>query len=154
MYTSLAVSHTCPTFIFFLIPSGRMTLSKNFHQVLDIYIIWSIPGRPSSLHMSIMTHVEKSLAEHLSSVQLYLTLYDPHGLQHARLPWPSPTQRVSSNSCPLSWWCHPMSPSTAPALPLSQHQGLFQWVHTSHQMAKVLEFQHQSFQGIFMVEFL
>ena len=107
MYMSLAVSHTCPTFISFLIPSGRMTLRKNFHQVLDIHIIWSIPGRPSSLHMSIVTHVEKSLAEQFSSVQLCLTLYDPHGLQHARLPWPSPTQRVSSNSCPSSWWCHP-----------------------------------------------
>ena len=31
----------------------------------------------------------------------------PHGLQHARLPCPSPTPRACSNSCPLSWWCHP-----------------------------------------------
>ena len=31
----------------------------------------------------------------------------PHGLQHARLPCPSPTLGVFSNSCPLSWWCHP-----------------------------------------------
>ena len=31
----------------------------------------------------------------------------PHGLQHARLPCPSPTPIVYSNSCPLSWWCHP-----------------------------------------------
>ena len=31
----------------------------------------------------------------------------PHGLQHARLPCPSPTLRACSNSCPLSWWCHP-----------------------------------------------
>ena len=30
-----------------------------------------------------------------------------HGLQHARLPCPSPTRRAYSNSCPLSWWCHP-----------------------------------------------
>ena len=30
-----------------------------------------------------------------------------HGLQHARLPCPSPSPRVCSNSCPLSWWCHP-----------------------------------------------
>ena len=29
----------------------------------------------------------------------------PHGLQHARLPCPSPTPRASSNSSPLSWWC-------------------------------------------------
>ena len=30
-----------------------------------------------------------------------------HGLQHARLPCPSPAPGVHSNSCPLSWWCHP-----------------------------------------------
>ena len=31
----------------------------------------------------------------------------PHGLQQASLPCPSPTLRVCSNSCPLSQWCHP-----------------------------------------------
>ena len=31
----------------------------------------------------------------------------PHGLQHTRLPCPSPTPRVYSNSCPLNQWCHP-----------------------------------------------
>ena len=31
----------------------------------------------------------------------------PHGLQHARLPCPSPSPRVCSNSCSLSQWCHP-----------------------------------------------
>ena len=31
----------------------------------------------------------------------------PHGLQHTRLPCPSPTPGDYSNSCPLSWWCHP-----------------------------------------------
>ena len=74
------------------------------------------------------------------------------GLQHARLPCPSPFPRVHSNSCPLSRWCHPTISSpvipSPPALNLSQHQGLFQWVSFSHQVAKVLEFQlqHQSFQ--------
>ena len=31
----------------------------------------------------------------------------PHRLQYARLPCPSPTPRAYSNSCPSSWWCHP-----------------------------------------------
>ena len=31
----------------------------------------------------------------------------PHGLQHARPPCPSLTVKVHSDSCPLSWWCHP-----------------------------------------------
>ena len=39
----------------------------------------------------------------------------PHGVQHARLPRPSPSSRACSNSCPLSWWCHPtISSSVVP----------------------------------------
>ena len=39
----------------------------------------------------------------------------PHGLQHARLPCPSPTPRAHSNSCPLCQWCHPtISSSVVP----------------------------------------
>ena len=83
----------------------------------------------------------------------------PHGLQHTRPPCPSPSPRVYSNSCPSSQWCHPtisslLSPS--PAFNLSQHQGLFQSVSSSHQVAKVfeLQLQHQSFQWIFRVDFL
>ena len=43
---------------------------------------------------------------------------------------------------------HPLSSPSPPALNLSQHQGLFQWVNSLHQVAKVLEFQlqYQSFQ--------
>ena len=39
----------------------------------------------------------------------------PHGLQHSRLPRPSPTPGACSNSCPSSWWCHPaISSSVVP----------------------------------------
>ena len=39
----------------------------------------------------------------------------PHGLQHIRLPCPSLSPQVCSNSCPLSRWCHPaLSPSVVP----------------------------------------
>ena len=50
----------------------------------------------------------------------------------------------------------PLSSPSPPAFNLSQHQGLFQWVSSSHQVAKVLEFQlqHQSFQWIFRTDFL
>ena len=50
---------------------------------------------------------------------------------------------------------HPLL-SLSPAFSLSQHQGLFQCVSSSHQVAKVLEFQlqHQSFQWIFRTDFL
>ena len=50
---------------------------------------------------------------------------------------------------------HPLSPPSS-ALNLSQNQGLFRWVSSSHQVAKVLELQlqHQSFQWIFRTDFL
>ena len=51
---------------------------------------------------------------------------------------------------------HPLSSPSPPAFNLSQHQGLFKRVSSSHQVAKVLEFQlqHQSFQWIFRTDFL
>ena len=63
-----------------------------------------------------------------------------NGVQHARLPCPSPSPRVCSNSCPLSWWRHlTISSPATPLHPLSRHQGLFQRVGSSHKGAKVLQ---------------
>ena len=42
-----------------------------------------------------------------------------HGLQHSRLPCPSPTPGVYSNSCPLSQWCHPTISSSVVPFPSS-----------------------------------
>ena len=51
---------------------------------------------------------------------------------------------------------HPLSSPSPPTFNLSQHQSLFQWVGSSHQVAKVweLQLQHQSFQWIFRTDFL
>ena len=51
---------------------------------------------------------------------------------------------------------HPLLSSSPPTFNPSQHEGLFQRVSSSHQVAKVLEFQlqHQSFQRIFRIDFL
>ena len=51
---------------------------------------------------------------------------------------------------------HPLLSPSPPAFNLSQHQGLFKWVSSLHQVAKVLQFQlqHQSFQWIFRSDFL
>ena len=80
----------------------------------------------------------------------------PHGLQHTRPPCPSPTPGACSNSCPSSWWCHPNISSSVIPFNLSQHQGLFKWVSSLHQVVKGLEFQlqHQSFQSMFRTDFL
>ena len=65
----------------------------------------------------------------------------PHELQHTRPPCPSPTPGVHSNSCPLSRWCHPAISSCVVPFHSSHHQSLFQWVNSSHEVAKGLEFQ-------------
>ena len=81
-----------------------------------------------------------------------------HGLQHARLPCPS----LSPMETHVHWVhdaiqpSHTLSPSSPPALNLSQHHGLFQWVSSLHHVAEVLEFQlqHQFLHWIFRVDFL
>ena len=65
----------------------------------------------------------------------------PHGLQHARLPCPSPTPGVDSNSCPLSRWCH--STISSSVVPFSCLQsfpasGSFQISQISLMMAHIL----------------
>ena len=87
-----------------------------------------------------------SLVQSLSRVWLFV----PHESQNARPPCPSPSPGVHSHSCPSSRWCQPaiLSSVIPPAPNPSQHQSLFQWVNSSHKVAKVLEFQlqHHSFQ--------
>ena len=80
-----------------------------------------------------------------------------HELQYARFPCPSLPPWACSGSCPFSRWYHPTISSSvicfSSCFNLSQHQGLSQWVSSSHQVAKVLELQlqRQSFQWIFRV---
>ena len=73
----------------------------------------------------------------------------PHESQHTRPPCQSPIPRVQPNSGPWSRWCHPaISSSVSPSPPApnpSQHHSLFQWVNSSHEVAKVLEFQRTPF---------
>ena len=71
----------------------------------------------------------------------------PHELQHTRLPCPSPTPGAFSNSSiqvhqvsDAIQPSHPLSSPTPPGLNLSQQQGLFKWVSSSHQVAKYWSF--------------
>ena len=99
-----------------------------------------------------------------SSVQFSHSLMSnslwPHGLQHARLPYPSPTLGANSNSChqvsDAVQSSHPLQSPSPATFNLSWHQGLCQLVRSSHQVAKAPEFhlQHQSFQWIFRTDFL
>ena len=111
--------------------------------------------------------LEKCMANHISILvqfssvtQSCLTLCNPMecsmpslSVQHQR---PDLTQThvhwVSDAIQPS----HPLSFPSPPAFNLSQRQGLFKWVSSTHQVVKVLEFQlqHQFFQWIFMTDFL
>ena len=79
-------------------------------------------------------------------------LGDP--INHSTPGLPAHHQLLESNQTHVHWvgdatqLSHPLSSPSPPALNLSQHQGLFKWVSSLHQVAKVLEFQlqHQSFQ--------
>ena len=68
----------------------------------------------------------------------------PHKLQHAGPPCPSPTPGACSDSCPFvgdaTQPSHPLSSPSPPAFNLSQHQGLFKWVSSLHQVAKYWSF--------------
>ena len=87
----------------------------------------------------------------------------PHGLQHASMPgFPVFHHLLELAQTHVHWVrdaiqsSHPLSSPSPPALNLSQHQGLFRWVSSSYQVAKVLELQlqNQSFQWIFRIDFL
>ena len=76
------------------------TLTMSFITLLYAH---SYPARCSQGFLNPFSSVQS-----LSRVQLF----EPHELQHARPPCPSPTSRVHPNPCPLSQWCHPIISSS------------------------------------------
>ena len=103
---------------------------------------------------------EKIFKEPISSVQFSHSVMSdslrPHGLQHARPPCPSPTPGIYSNSCPLSWWCHPtISSSDVPfsscllSFPASGSFQMRQFFTSGGQCIGFYQLQHQSFQWTF-----
>ena len=137
----------------------RMTLRISLHRAAT-QAVWE-PPQPAveienrsempqefPFHMGLLTSAAGSrcfcfspLSDQFSGSVVSDSL-GPHWLQHARPPCPSPTPRVSSNSCPLSRWCHPaISSSVVPFSSCLQSfpaSGLFKWVSSSPQVAKVL----------------
>ena len=95
-----------------------------------------------------------------SVTQSCLTLWDPTDCSMPGLPVHH--QLLEFTQTHVHWVGDAIQPSytlsspSPPTFNLSQHQGLFQWVSSLHHVAKVLEFQfqHQSFQWIFRVDFL
>ena len=81
---------------------------------------------------------------HIAFVQFLscVWLFEPQGLQQARLPCPPLSPRVCSNLCPLNQWFRlVLCCLLLVLLCLSQHQVLLQWIGSLHQLAQVLELQ-------------
>ena len=68
--------------------------------MLFIYCLWRQHNRTLSFWLVMSGSAQLSHSVVLDSLQ-------PRGLQHARLPCPSPNLRACSNSIPSIWWCHP-----------------------------------------------
>ena len=93
-----------------ILVSGIQDGDSNFYRLCSIYGYYEILAIFSVLY----DHYSLCLSFSHSVVSDSL---GPHGLQHAKLPWPSPSPRVCSDSCPLNQWCHPtVSFSVTPTL--------------------------------------
>ena len=131
--------------IFFLSTGNILNMLAISHMVLTLLsinvLIWLLSistGLPDSEASTDENIPAQNFADHIKLVtalspytccsfaKLYPTLW-PHGLQHARFSYPSLSFGVCSNSCPLSWWCHPTTSTPfSSAFNLFLHQGIFQ----------------------------
>ena len=130
-------------------------LSFNYELLLLCsFLLFLIVLRPWVSHFT-------SLRLQLSSVaQSCLNFWDPMDCSTPGLPVHHQLQDFTQTH--VHWVgdtiqpSHPLSSPSLPVFNLSQYQGLFKWVSSLHEVAKVLEFQlqHQSFQWIFRTDFL
>ena len=118
---------------------------------ISVPIPYFVPPTPlftssSSITISILAFSSVQSLSHVRLLATHMNCSTPGLPVHHQLP--------ESTQTHVHWVgdaihpSHPLSYPSPPALNLSQHQGLFKWVSSSHQVAKVLEFQlqNQSFQ--------
>ena len=124
------------------------------HQLLSFFMMIKIQSKKEE-NWALAISVQFS-----SEAQSCPTLCDP--MDHSTPGLPVHHQLPESTQTHVHWVgdaiqpSYPLSSPSPPTFNLSQHHGLFQWVSSSHQVAKVLEFQlqHQSFQWISRTDFL
>ena len=105
-------------------------------------------------------HARLPSVQFSSVAQLCVTLCDPMDLSTPAFPLQHQLSEFTQTH--VHWvgdaieLSHPVLSPSPPSLNHSQHQGLFKWVSSLHQVAKILEFQlqHQSFQWMFRTDFL
>ena len=126
------------------IPSSRGSSQSRIEPGFPAMKTDSLPSEPPG----------NEIVQFSSVAQSCPTLCDPVNCSTPGLPLhhqlPESTQTLVHWVSDAIQPSHPLSSSSPPALSLSQDSGLFQWVNSSHQVAKVLELQlqHQSFQWI------
>ena len=121
MKSESEVTQSCPTL------SDPMDCSPPGSSVHGIFqarvlewgaIAFSVPllgMYPEEENMSLKRYTHSNV--HQISCSVVSNSLWPHGLQHARLTYPSLTPGVYSNSCPLSWWYHPTISSSVVVFP-------------------------------------
>ena len=139
-WTDSVMTYTYSFYYFLLILLPTEVIEQGWvkFSVLNISSLWS------NYSVQLLSHVK---------------LLWPHGLQHPGFPVHHQLPELAHIH--VHWVgdaiqpLHPLSSPSPPAFNLSQHQGLFKWVSSLHQVAKVLELQlqHQSFQWIFRTDF-
>ena len=140
-----------------------LKLSSVVNRWFSLCELWASWGKElDNIHLPVSI-AKQNVLHIFSSVQFSHSVLSNslrlHGLQHSRPPSPSQlleftqthVHRISDAIQPP----YPLSSPSPPAFNLSQHQGLFKWVSSLHQVAKVLEFQlqHQSFHWISRTDF-
>ena len=147
------------------------TLAWISHGYTCVFPTW-IPRPPISTPHPTGLSQSTSFVCPVSSIKLVLVIYFQFSsvtqsrptlcdLMHWSTPgFPVHHQLLQLAQTHVHWYgdaikpSHPLSFPSPTAFNLSQHQGLFQWVSSLHQVAKVLELQPQSFQWIFRTDFL
>ena len=105
-------------------------ISPSYKQLVELLCVWEKDRQRETIQLSLLFLNDKTdfilswcnYWHYISPLHLiYILLFShsvvsdsfrPCGLQHARLPCPSLALRVCSNSCPLSWWYHPIISSS------------------------------------------
>ena len=140
-----------PEVFFFIIQRGNHALNYGLRMEVKFKLKWK---NLYSLFLNLVL-----LSVQFSSVaQSYPTLCNPMDGNTPGFPVHHQLLELSQNHVlgDAIQTSHPLSSPSPPTFNLSQYQGLFKWVSSSYQVAKVLQFQlqHQSFQWIFRTNFL
>ena len=138
-----------------LLPPSIFPSIRVFSNESVLHIRW-----PEDWSFSFSFSPSNESVQFSSVIQLCPTLYDPIDCRMPGFPVHHQLLELAQTHVhgvgEAIQPSHPLTSPSPPTLNLSHHQGLFQWVSSLHQVAKVLEFQlhHQSFQWIFKTDFL